>query len=681
MKSNPILVLAVCFFILSGSGHAQWNTDISQNKQISFSSTESAVPYSVTHPGGTTYISWFSPGSGGFYYPWIQQVDALGYVQWSTPGIQVSSHPSMTWITDYDLAVAPDTSAIIAFQDMRNGANDIFVYKISPEGEFLWGPDGIELSDEPQFEANPVLAVHADNSVTVAWPRLVDAGDSRIILQRLNAAGEKQWSPDVELGEAGFDYTWPRILPVEDGNTLLVWYKEWGPYWAPNRMILAQKFSPAGNPLWGSDAVLFTGIIPVYVHPAVAPDGNGGVYVAWMYEKVSNRLSSFVQHVDADGDVTMAANGVEVSSNGNLHLEPAIGSDTTTGNAYVFWRESDLNQTQFGLSGQVFDAAGNQGWGTSGLTIHGLSSRNAMLINVTGVPGGAVTSYLYDEPGSSTEQRVKAVRLDEAGTQVWGGVLDVSTYPDGKGYLSAGELTNSQFVFCWNDDRLGHPEIFAQNLSIEGLPGPMEWPVEVFPDTLWFLTPESFEGQNFYIHNPNTFTLDVQHVDQFGAPVGNFAPWYIMPYILSFPVYIAPGDTLEETVLWAAIDPETMSGPIAYDTLNVITLTDTARVIIAVDTMFIWIGQQEHRTDELKISIFPNPADDQFRVKYVSPSCNTGEILLMDLTGRVLDRENLYSADGWNEKRFETQWLENGSYLIRVISGEKKCHRIIQVVH
>ncbi|HTX87866.1 MAG TPA: hypothetical protein VMC08_02670, partial [Bacteroidales bacterium] len=465
MKTKLLLLMTFCLFSVLPAG-AQWSNNPLDNTQISYSGDEAAVPYVATHPCGTTYISWFTPGSGGNYYPWMQCLDAAGNFQWSIPGLFISGHPSMTWITDYSMIVCPDTCAVISFQDMRATANDIFIYKISPSGAFLWGPNGVQLSDNPDFEADPVLAAFPDNSVAVAWPRSPNTGDETVIMQRLSNAGVKQWSSDLVLGESGYNYTWPRVVAAENGNTLLVNYKEWGPYYAPNRIILAQKYDPSGNAVWSAPATLFTGATPVYVHPIVAADGLGGAFVCWFYEKVANHLSTFVQHVDAGGNVTMAPNGVEVNTNSStLHLEPNIGCDTVNHELYVFWRETDLNQNSYGLFGQRVSMDGTLHWGTNAKLFVQLSNKNVTIINVSPMKAGAIVSYFYDDWVTSTQTKVRAIRVDSSGNTVWtGGYRDVSTKQSGKGNLYAGPLANSQVVYAWWDDRLGGQQIFAQNL-------------------------------------------------------------------------------------------------------------------------------------------------------------------------------------------------------------------------
>jgi hypothetical protein len=649
---------------------AQWSNDPSQNNQISSGVDGAAVPYLATHPCGTSYVSWFTPGSGGDYYPWIQKVDVLGYVQWASP-IQVSSHTSMTWITDYSLAVTPDTSALVAFQDMRTGNNDVFIYKIGQNGEFLWGNDGIQLSNDPAFEVNPVMAVHPDNNVVVAWPRSVDNGDSKVVLQRLNSAGQKTWTNDLVLGEIGFDYTWPTVIPAENGNTIIVYYKEWGPYWAPNRIIHAQKIDPQGNSIWSPKPMLFNGATPVYVHPQIAPDGSGGVYVTWMYERVANHLSSFVQHVSTDGIVTMEANGAEVSTNGStLALEPAIGCDGTTHSAYVFWRETDLNQNVYGLYGQRMDINGNRKWGNNGLQIEPVGSQNAILPVVTPLQGGAIVCYEYDFTAGNM-QMIKACRLDSTGSKVWSsGFRTVSSAPSSKGYLAASPKYNGQIIYSWSDDRLGGDQVYAQNLCENGNFGPVDDSFNVYPDTLFFLLPqEIWEGKMFHIINPHDYSLDIQYIQQQGTYPPGLIPWFTEPWNMTFPVSIAAGDSFGVTVKWPVLD-DLGSLNLIYDTLHINTINSAGHVIIVVDSTWIIMGINE--TGKWNFSAFPNPFIESLNIRLFIDGETDAEITVFNtmmqpvrtlFVGRLQKGNNHLTWDGTDANHNR---VSPGVYLISV---------------
>jgi hypothetical protein len=554
---------------------------------------------------------------------------------------------------------------------MRDVANDIFIYKLSPSGIFLWGNDGLQLSSNADFEANPVMAVQPDASVVVAWPRSPDTGDATVILQRLSKNGGKRWNPDVIAGETGFDYTWPRVLPLSNRKTMLICYKEWGPYWAPNRSIIAQVYDSLGNPLWNPKPVLFTGATPVYVHPLIAADGLGGAYVCWFYERIANHLSTFVQHVDHNGIVTMATNGIEASTKAStLHLEPAIACDTISHDLYVFWRETDNNQNVYGLCGQKVSMEGTVAWGTTGKMFIPLSSQNVILLSVTAMNGSTVVAYLY---GGTTNQTVKAIRVDSLGNTVWtGGIKDVSTAQSGKGYLASGPFMNDQFIFSWSDNRLGGEQIFAQNLNENGNPGPLDYSFSVSQDTLYFLDPQAFiDGRSFYIRNPHDYPLDIQYIQQSGEPYPPiYLLWYTVPHYDTFPVTIPPHDSILETVRWIVIDAMPLATTIVYDTLDITSLTEAHPVIIAADSLYITISTNDRHLQDFFAG--PNPFTNQVKISW---NVSRGDLITLTVfntlmqpvrtifSGQCSGGNQEFTWDGMNENH---QRVSPGVYLIRL---------------
>jgi hypothetical protein len=664
---KPVLLLAgwLCCPVL----FSQWSTNPSVNNQISSQPGEQVLAYVETHPCGISYISYFATESG-YYLPYIQKVDPFGYTQWTGDGIRVSNQPSMTWITDYDMKVSPDTGVVIAFQDIRTGNNEIYAYKLSPAGEFLWGANGVPLSNNGDFNANPVIAVHPDNSAVIAWPSASNSGgDDVVLLQRVNANGIAVWPMPVTFGETGFNFTSPRVLPLEDMQTLLICYKEWGPYWAPNRIILAQKYTENGNPVWLFPKVLFTGATPVYVYPEVVSDGDGGAFVTWYYEMVMNHLSTFVNHIDSQGNVTMGVNGMEASANsGTLHMEPALSCDTATQDVYVFWRETNLNQTQFGLAGQRLTSDGIRKWGSNGKTLVSLGAQQTSIINTTNVSSGAIVSYLI---GSVTSSEVQAIRVDTSGNPVWTtSPIVVSNSPNGKDDLVNGGLHNGQIVYAWTDSRNSTNNIYAQNLIEDGNMGPVTQDIDVSPDTLYFLTMDDIlNGKPFEIHNPNAYMADVQYIDPEGVLYPELCPWYVYPFIQQFPVSILPGDTFTALVKWnIPVDGPLTS--ILYDTLNILTITDSEQIIIAVDSMLIITGIQQ--TPEASPVIFPNPASGWVRI---TGRMSDAEIALYSLTGRMI--REVHHAE--STVLLDIEDLRPGVYLLKVREGDREIIRKLAV--
>ena len=47
---------------------------------------------------------------------------------------------------DWALIADSAGNAIVAFADIRGGNSNIHIYKIDPDGTFLWGADGIDIT-------------------------------------------------------------------------------------------------------------------------------------------------------------------------------------------------------------------------------------------------------------------------------------------------------------------------------------------------------------------------------------------------------------------------------------------------------------------------------------------------------------------------------------------------------
>ncbi|MBK6680467.1 MAG: hypothetical protein IPG53_10775 [Ignavibacteriales bacterium] len=134
-------------------------------------------------PDGSTYISWFD-NRGGSYAVYMQRLNADGVKLWGSQGLLISNNPQSSSLVDYDITCDASNNAIVAFTDTRSGDLDVFAYKISPSGEFLWGANGVTLSSGTGYEANPTVASTPDGNVVVAWIYAVNP--YKIYLQKID---------------------------------------------------------------------------------------------------------------------------------------------------------------------------------------------------------------------------------------------------------------------------------------------------------------------------------------------------------------------------------------------------------------------------------------------------------------------------------------------------------------
>ncbi|MBN1340952.1 MAG: hypothetical protein JXA03_16610 [Bacteroidales bacterium] len=464
---NKHLLILWIAFLVSAVGFAQWSSDPAVNNPIATVSGEEAIPKIATAAGGTSYISWFS-NEGGNYNVRLQKLDVYGNQLWANEGLLISAHPAMTWLTDWDLAVDPQEHAIIAFQDIRTGNNNIHVYRIAPDGTFTWGPDGLQLSSSSAFSASPKVTVTASGNCVFAWQE-----ENVIIIQKVSPNGIKLWGDNGITLTSSANLSWPQLLPVGADEVILKYFQDTGPVWAPTRHVFARRYDASGNPLWAQPAVISNaGGISAWtqIFPFIN-DGNDGFFIAWHDDRDNNMLSSaFVQHISSAGQPLFTANGVEVSTLPNRNrFYPKLCLPPGSSDIFVLWNEMDANQNNRGIYGQKVSSSGNLLWTNNGMTFIELS-----MTDVYPFASGNSDQDLvifYHSAFSGSNYGIRAMCIDVNGAVLWNNYI--CSYPSEKVHSFTSPFMNGQWITAWEDDRSGGKDIYAQNIKTDGTLGPV----------------------------------------------------------------------------------------------------------------------------------------------------------------------------------------------------------------
>jgi hypothetical protein len=463
-----IIALLVPFIALS-----QWSTNPAVNNPINTMSGEQAIPKIATCPNGDSYIASFSNENGN-YNVRMQRLDAQGNELWATNGILISDNPQMTWLTDWDMTADNANHAILTFQDVRNGDNDVVAYRISPSGSFVWGDNGIELSSGPAFDASPKVTVTAAGNAVFAWQ-----ADDVIILQKVSPTGSLMWGSDgITLSTTGITFSWPQLLPVGTDEVILKYFQDTGTFPSITRNIYAQRYDASGNPVWASPTVV-TGLGGIVAWTQVLPfenDGSDGFYIAWHDQRYgpSSPSKVYVQHINSSGQAVFTTNGVEVSGSSYMLDEAKLARPEGSSDIYVFYDEIEpLFQSDFGISGQKISSTGAKLWGPNGLTIIPVSGVQTYIVDARKSP--ADMAVFYEEYVDNVNIILKAARVDTDGNMVWpSGSVNISTVVSSKVHPVVNEFANNQWILSWEDDRNADNDIYAQNIQLNGDLGPWD---------------------------------------------------------------------------------------------------------------------------------------------------------------------------------------------------------------
>ena len=477
MRSESLIksamsILAILLLLPLGV-NAQWSSDPLQNLGIAVANGDQALPKMVETSDGGCYISWFDNRSGD-YCIYMQYLNSQGEFQWTPNGMLISDHTQMSWLVDYDMTIDQNDNAVVVFSDMRSGGSndlDVFAYKIAPDGSFLWGPDGVGLSEtiNSNFEPAPKVTATSEGNFVVGW---LKSGTSDVLcFQKISADGQVMWSESGIIFSGGPDESLsaPDLVQAENDDVIALWKNSTGPPWAPTTLLYTQKLDSDGRPAWNPAGVLIynLGGISAWTYPLIYPDENGGAFYTW-YDSPAGEFNVWVQHVDADGNLVFPMNGVQASTNSidRLHMNPTLSYLPLSEELYVFWVETNGGQSQYGVYGQKFSTQGNRLWTDSGHEFIGLGGDQISFVRST--PAGESLFIGYFESQSTLNTAVNTFKIDPDGNMLWNPQALSSATLGGKDDLLMVVNTENRAFLAWDDSRNDNGDIYAQNINPDG---------------------------------------------------------------------------------------------------------------------------------------------------------------------------------------------------------------------
>ncbi len=285
-KLVSLVVLLACVCIMTGqSAWAQWSSNPAVNLPLSDEvGSDQVQPKVKPLPNGQWYVSWFdadpnSPPPVG-YSVFYQLLSAGGVEQFPHDGVMVADLSNSS-TEDYGLDVDNFGNALLAFLDTREGKNQqVTAAKMDPNGNPLWGPTGVQLTNDGAQHYDPKIAGTSDGGVVVAWTEGFGS-KANVKVQKLDPYGNPVWKQPVVFHQSGYQYFLSDMHAADNGSVILSYVIEAGFF--SNHQLRANKISATGKKMWGkSDVVIFDqGSLQFGNFPYFILDGSGGAIFAW----------------------------------------------------------------------------------------------------------------------------------------------------------------------------------------------------------------------------------------------------------------------------------------------------------------------------------------------------------------------------------------------------------------
>ncbi|MCY2959309.1 MAG: hypothetical protein NTY35_04010 [Planctomycetota bacterium] len=468
--------LLVLLPVLAGTAHAQWPSNPATNLPVCDATGDQGVPKVAAGGDGSTWAAWFD-NRGGSYAVYAQKLDAAGNEVFAHNGLLVSANPQNTSTVDWGIESDGAGGCVIAFTDIRVGPDlDTYVYRIDGAGTFLWGANGVALSNNADFESNPKVARLTDGSFAVTWSRGPNTGPGAIHVQKLDANGVPQFAGEgLQIVGSGTEKpAFSNIVASDAGGWIVGYVRDISSFASP-RHFRAQKFDSAGNALWNGGAPLAVydaAAVPIGYQPIVQSDGAGGGVFAW-HSAIGSTFDCWIQRVTSAGAEVHAHNGVQVSTEASRNkYDPSIAI-VAGGDVVVAFNKRNGAQSQWATCVQRIDGAGARLWSNDGVELLPLNGIPKQFERCVPLGNDAVVLTCEQTNYPAQGLRVLGFRVNGAGANVWAGSpVVVSSVLSAKDKIPVTTDVSGIVRAVWDDARNDSGDIYAQNVNTDGTLGP-----------------------------------------------------------------------------------------------------------------------------------------------------------------------------------------------------------------
>jgi hypothetical protein len=378
--------------------------------------------------------------------------------QWLTDGVPLVTASGFQGAAK----MIPDGAggAIVVWQDDRSGQYDIYVQRLDAAGVRQWGPaNGLPLCTAAGQQGRPMIVADGAGGAIVTWED-ARSGSNVVYAQRVNGAGMPQWAANgVQVCNTCNSALSPVIAADGAGGATIAWTDFRS---GVDRDVYAQRLNAAGLPQWTANGVgLCTGTGNMF-ELSILGDGTGGATLTWSDNRTGN-FDVYTQRVSGSGAPQWTVDGVVLCNAANDQFSPEIVTDAT-GGAIVTWED------RRSLTGDVYaqrvNASGVPQWTPNGVALCNASNAQVDPKILADGAGGAFVTWEDARSGS----RVYAQRVNATGAALWT-ANGVAVCPAG-GVQSAPRIASDGSggaIVSWDDVRSGHADIYAQRVNTAGV--------------------------------------------------------------------------------------------------------------------------------------------------------------------------------------------------------------------
>jgi len=461
-------------FILLQSVIAQWNNNPEEN-MVLWEGSDITNVASVKTSDNNIFVSYFYKENNN-YNLYAQLLDSDGYKLWDENGLLISSFAQDNSPQLQHMICDNDDNLVIIMADKRQNLNSsLFCYKLSQEGDFLWGNDGFCIyENNMNYDFASISAFCDSENEIIASAGILGITLNSIFLQRIMNDQSLPW------GLQGKFITGAESQKVfSTGEHIVCVFKKITGSWNnPDIKIMYQLFDNDGTQVFNEDQIVTNagGITRWDKYDALMTDDNQTV-ITWHDDRHhQSRSKAYAQCIDIIGNCQWAENGICLSQEANtIHFYPMVVGKGSDNDVVFIWQKMPVsNQFNKGINGQKVTEDGTLEWGNNGKQLVAESFRfhkiNGCIIDDSNFfvafglhPTEGYFDTVYTHLGSYST---------EFGNSNWLGSVKFASSNKSKGSFNLPMIYNDQVVVTWLEG-FSEPikQVKGQNIWFNGTLG------------------------------------------------------------------------------------------------------------------------------------------------------------------------------------------------------------------
>lgn len=506
-------IILTVFSALSLSAFSQWNTNNSINTGVAVVPKSQNSVHTVSDGNGGIVMAWDDNRNSATTQDdiYAQRLNKSGIRKWTLYGTSICNSAGVQ--KNSSIVDADNGSAIIVWEDNRNGNYDIYAQKIDSSGNILWATNGVAVCNKTTTQKSPKIVGDNAGGAIIVWEDSLNFYWD-IYAQRISSNGTLLWSSGgVSICSASNTQANPRVDEDGLGGAIFTWQDKRN---NTDYDIYAQRINSSGVVQWATNGVVICNSINTQSNPRIEPDGSNGALIGWMDKRNGLDNNIYIQRINSSGIVQWTTNGVSVCSATNNQSALDMKYIGTSG-IVLSWKDDRASENA--IYSQLVSLSGVPQLTSNGIQLsNSLKSLSPNVISDGN--GGAIVAW---QDSTILGWDIVSQKIDSNGNIVWnsGGKI-VSSANDDQQYVSQVTDGNGGAIYAWEDRRNGSDnDIYAHHLYDNGTEfvGLKELSSSNIYQSICFPNPISSNSKIQIINNKLNKDWEITVLDAFGSIV------------------------------------------------------------------------------------------------------------------------------------------------------------------